>query len=451
VRSQAELGNEGFQRRVRDYTVLALSLQGEIMTMLTAKTSFGPALALAAALGAAGASALGSGGQTPAPKVAAETDAVRGDPERTGYVPGARLPQRPVVLWTYRDDTHTSVGQPAAADGVVYFGDRAGTVHARRDVDGRVVWQNRDPERGRVRHAPQIVVRRIYVNTLRGVEALDERGTTVWRFDWKGPESAAPPLVAGGRVFTATGDGTLFALDADRGIQLWRQSRVPAEKSEQRKVPLTASTDGQIVFVPVVGPESCVEGLDAKTGRRLWTFAAKYPLGPPPVQADRVLAADLRLPPAGAVVAGIVPPAGQALVYALDRTNGQVAWEFRDRSALPHGVATRPDAAFVAVDLHVVRLDLATGKKAWEQVLPAGPDDRWITSAPLVTDDSVVVSTGGHLCCLAADTGALRWRAELPGGVRTFGALCTDGRRLYVRMPGPSGVGGTIVAVGEAP
>src|SRR5919201_809795 len=86
---------------------------------------------------------------------------------------------------------------------------------------------------GRVRHAPQIVGRRVYVNTLRGVEALDERGTTVWRFDWKGPESAGPPLVAGGRVFTATGDGTLFALDADRGIRLWRQSGAPDDKSER--------------------------------------------------------------------------------------------------------------------------------------------------------------------------------------------------------------------------
>src|SRR5205807_2607165 len=93
----------------------------------------------------------------------ADTGCYRGGPARTGYFPGARAPQRPAVLWVYRTDAHP--WDPVVADGVVYFGDAAGTVHAIRADTGAAVWVSADPARACVYSPVQVAGRRVYLTS----------------------------------------------------------------------------------------------------------------------------------------------------------------------------------------------------------------------------------------------------------------------------------------------
>src|SRR5258708_40317768 len=74
--------------------------------------------------------------------------------EKTGDVPDATPLKRPAVLWKFtakrreaanaaqrNRDGGIGVSDPVYFDGVVYFGDDSGTVHAIRANDGRPLWE----------------------------------------------------------------------------------------------------------------------------------------------------------------------------------------------------------------------------------------------------------------------------------------------------------------------
>src|SRR4029077_13653736 len=93
--------------------------------------------------------------------------------EKTGDFPDATPLKKPAVVWKWtskpRDgaklaggnpDSGIGVSDPVCYDGVVYFGDNRGTVHALRARDGLPLWET--PLQQRVFHAPFVDASGVY-------------------------------------------------------------------------------------------------------------------------------------------------------------------------------------------------------------------------------------------------------------------------------------------------
>ena len=117
-------------------------------------------------------------------------------------------------------------------------------------------------------------------------------------------------------------------------------------------------------------------------------------------------------------------------VYALDATNGSKLWEYDyhvDPKALRtvccdvvnRGVALLGNNAYMAtLDNHVIALDAATGKVVWnKEIYPKPGVGFFMTTAPLIVKDSVIVGDGGgeyggrgFIEAMDPATGAQKWR-----------------------------------------
>lgn len=142
-----------------------------------------------------------------------------------------------------------------------------------------------DTDRGQ-QSTPIMVGGTLYVSTAWSkVFAFDARtGRQLWSFD---PEVPKPTLaksccdainrgvsVSGGRVFVATLDGRLIALDARNGRQLW--STLTLDQSKPYSITGATEVAGNLVLIGNGGAEFGVRGYisayDVATGKLAWRF-----------------------------------------------------------------------------------------------------------------------------------------------------------------------------------
>jgi len=168
-----------------------------------------------------------------------------------------------------------------------------------------------------VRASPAVADGRVYTGSADGtLYALDAKsGRELWRFDTEGHglESGkfgfdrrtiqASPAVADGRVYIGSRDGFLYAVDAATGKQAWR---VDHQMSWVNTSP--AFADG--VVYAGSSDERFLQAVDARTGRELWRLATQRPVwSSPAVAGDMVYVGD-----------------GSGTVYAVDRASGRERW-----------------------------------------------------------------------------------------------------------------------------
>jgi len=162
------------------------------------------------------------------------------DAAHTGFDSGNRtLAPSLERKWTHWDNNITDHTQAVAANSTVYVG-----FHWQRILD--------EAEGG-------------------GVEALDAKtGVRLWRFETDGWHAA--PAYADGIIYSASGDGCLYALDANDGSIIWVFNS--GSKFDHLASPTVAN--GKVyVARPNWGAEvnSRLYALDARTGELVWEFA----------------------------------------------------------------------------------------------------------------------------------------------------------------------------------
>ena len=130
------------------------------------------------------------------------------------------------------------------------------------------------------------------------VEAMDAlTGKTIWTFDYptayrddfgfdEGPR--APPVIAGGRVFTHGADGMLHGIDFATGKMLWSVDtrRVFDAPKGYFGVASSPVVDANRVLVNVGGKSGGIVAFDAATGKTLWTSTSDEASYSSPVIAD---------------------------------------------------------------------------------------------------------------------------------------------------------------------
>lgn len=307
---------------------------------------------------------------------------------------------------------------------------------------------------------------------------------------WSFPTDAAvrtEPVVTGGVVYAASGDGTVSALDAATGAVRWRyrtgasvvdghvvaHGTVYAANSTGGLVALDTATGrprwsqkitvfGDLVVAagrlylwtrdPTWSSKAELVALDAASGKRLWSFEpAGYMLTPEPVLAgDVVLTGSdhgvmYALDPAtgtekrrhrlGAehdrvllLRAGgtVYATSGNGDVNALDAVSGELRW----RSRIAGAISSRPTVAggtvYVGDDEGTTyALEAATGTPLWDfQARGDQPLFEWSAAVA----DGLVYTAGRDRTLYALDTttGETRWRLPLPGG-RDAGPVAAAG------------------------
>jgi quinohemoprotein ethanol dehydrogenase len=149
------------------------------------------------------------------------------------------------LAWSLDLPVRNSATVPLAVDGVLYFATGYSVVHALRARDGRPLWEY-DP------HAPEQAGQKLRA-------AWGTRGLAYWN----------------GKVYTATVDGRLIALDARTGRPVWTAATVAPGDGLYVTGPPRAFA-GKVIIGNGGADTGAVRGYvttyDAETGRRLWRF-----------------------------------------------------------------------------------------------------------------------------------------------------------------------------------
>ncbi|MGY4398266.1 outer membrane protein assembly factor BamB [Sphingomonas sp. UYAg733] len=285
-----------------------------------------------------------------------------------------------------------------------------------------------------------------------GQVALGESLSRAWSANINGGSNrqrlAAPPVVAGGRLYAMDVDATVYAFAADTGAKIW--STTIAKENTKKAARFGGGVsfeDGKLYATDGVGD---VVALNAADGAELWRVKPGGPLRGAPTIANGnlyVLSQDNQLfavaladgtigwtqsgslesqgvfgvaaPAAaqGSVVAGF--SSGELNAYRYE--NGRALWQDAlSRSAISTSVSSLADIdAAPVIDQgrvyavgqggRTVAIDLATGQRVWAQNF-AGISTPWIAGEWLflITDDA-------RLVCLTRSTGLVRWISQLPG------------------------------------
>ena len=205
--------------------------------------------------------------------------------------------------------------RPVLADGLLYVGSDDGSMQALRADTGEPIWRT---EKGKPIRQSAILVgtQLVFADSAGVVTAVDSvTGHRNWRFDATSPVTE-PALIAG-RLLIGARDSMLYALDPADGRTVWSQywwgSWVESTAVEGHGLAYIGSGDLNRV--------SCV---DPASGRNLWRSEVGGWVLQRPLLTNRVVYAGV----SGARrKAAFWPPQASALV-ALDRTSGQVLWQW---------------------------------------------------------------------------------------------------------------------------
>jgi len=250
-----------------------------------------------------------------------------------------------------------------------------------------------------------------------------------------------PPMIADGMLYTGSGDGILYALNAETGEEAWSVGGFEAFES-------TGAIAGDLLVTG--GFSNVVKALDKNTGDEVWSYQTDYfPQGSPLIVNERVYIAtdhavytlDLQsgqliwevatgnesaFMGAPAFDEGVIYTTGGKLLLALDAASGDELWRV-EKDEIFLGLAVANGMIYVGNwDHHFYAFDQLTGEEQWS--FEAG-GEFW--SAPAVNGDVVYAGNIDHfLYALHPQTGELLWQFDT-GGDAVSEALISDGV-LYV-------------------
>lgn len=341
----------------------------------------------------------------------------RYDDRNSGVAPGGAPGESFDLAWSY-DGLGRLTTTPAVADGVVYLGDRHGTVHALDLATAEVDWTAEvaaDPRQG-IQASPTVGDGRVVVGAVADAEATSARvvalDTADGAIDWEieiGRFAQSPAAVVDGLVYTA-GDPGVLCLDAETGNREWvfDTAAVLEERSTDTVPGAVAVADGTVVAGTRSG---LVHAVDAATGESRWS-----------ARTDREIRA------APTVVDGVAYVANfSGSVLAFDLATGDRRWSAGTDARIETPLAATADTVYAAnADGVVYALATDDGSERWAQPLEAAT-----AGAPVRAGDAVLVGTGrpGGVVALDAESGTRRWEFSTEAAVDTP-VLALDGAAL---------------------
>ena len=356
----------------------------------------------------------------------------RGNSAHTGVYasPGPR--QAGAVKWIYKAGGPI-VSSPAVADGVVYIGAMDGHLSAIAQDSGKEKWKFKS--RMPIASSPAVVGGIVYfVSSAGSLAALDAAsGNPKWvlptEFERKfearhlhgyPPDSqtipdawdvfTSSPAVANGKVYFGSGDGNVYAADAQTGVLQWKFATKDVVHSSPAVVDRT---------VYVGSWDSHLYAIDAETGQQRWAFKSGE---------DDVIHNQVGFQSSPAVVDGTVyVGCRDAHVYAIDAANGRKKWDYpTSKSWVVASPAVRDGMVYVGTSdsSRFMALDAKTGRLRFNFDAKA-----YMFSSPALAGDLAYVGDhNGRLYAIDARTGQLAWEFRTEGSKKDpFKVLKPDG------------------------
>jgi outer membrane protein assembly factor BamB len=356
-----------------------------------------------------------------------------GDAARSGVYRGEGPAATPSARWTFTA-AGPIVGSPVVEGDTVYVGSLSGHLYAIDRATGAQRWAFKSSQP--IASTPSVAGGTVYfVSSAGALAALDAAtGQPRWvvaieyerRFEARGLHGYSPgaqsipdawdvwtssPAVVDGRVYFGAGDGNVYAVDATRGLLLWK-----------------AATGGVVHGSPAVvngtvyvgSYDSVLYALDAATGARRWSFEA----GRDPAQHNQE---GFQASPA--VVDGVVYiGCRDAHVYAIDATTGRKRWDYpTSKSWVNTTPAVRDGLVLVGTSdsSRFVALDARTGRLRWNLDAKA-----YVFSSAAIAGHRAYFGThAGVLYAVDATSGAVAWTFRTEGSRRDpMGVVDDDGR-----------------------
>src|SRR5262245_26180283 len=246
-------------------------------------------------------------------------------------------------------------------------------------------------------------------------------GSVVWRASTTPPNEKDQEGFGGGlaadagRIYAATGFGTVAAFEAKTGRKLWEKRLGP---------PLRAAPTASAERIFAVNKEGQVYCLSGSDGTELWTFAGSGERAS--ILASTSPAVDKDL---------VVVPYPTGDVVALRASSGQPAWqESLARSATGSSLGAMSDAGRPVLyggvmyaaghGGRMIATSAKTGERLWSISL-ASIEQPWIAG-----DTVFVVDTAGQLAAVTRADGRIRWATKLGPG--TWAGPVLAGGRLWL-------------------
>ncbi len=334
----------------------------------------------------------GAGGavQLPAPQANAAWSQPGGSPSNSlGHL---ALNSEVRQIWSADAGTGSSSSgrlsaPPLVADGKVFTLDAGGTVSAFAAASGARLWaQDVTPEHEKAKEGfgggLALDGGRLYAATGYGtVVALDPgNGAVVWTKRIGEPIRSAP-TAAGGKIFFVTAGNVLYALSDSDGQQLWTSRGLPVPATILSSV--SPAVTGAVVIAPF--PAGDIGAFEVATGKQTWRDSLAR-------QADTSAAGILGDPARPVVDRGVV-------------------------FVVSHGGK-------------MIAIAESSGERLWTRNVGS-------TQMPWVAGDTVyVVDLAGKLVALARTDGKVRWVSQLPGGTRWSGPVLAGGKLWLVSGEG---------------
>lgn len=397
-----------------EFYALGNTTRGEQMiaaaTEIAAATATSSAIEVATSL--AGASSTHTG-------TAADVPMFRGDPARTGSMPGPGPDydaQDFQVLWSLETGSpsrHMIEPSPVLVDGVMYIGGNGQPFFALDAMSGRIVWMSE--ESGSYTTAA-VADGMVYVGRSGTLVAFDAlTGEERWTFEGVSP--AASPLVVDGVVYMA-GDKQSYAVDAATGQRRWVTTNIASGNS-------TSPTMYDGVLYAGWHGRSLVAS-NPETGQELWRID----------RDDRVF--DVT----PAIADGVLYAGSTESLYAIDLATREERWVFASRGAeFSTAAAVVDGTVYVGTeDGLVFAIDAETGSQKW-----AYQTDEAVHSAPSVAGGIVYFgSDDGYFYAVAATNGKLLWWYRAEGGMSSSPVIANGVVYLHSKD-------GTLYAIGNPP
>ena len=318
-----------------------------------------------------------------------------GNAARTGVYESPGPQQLNGVKWSFKTDGAV-ISSPAVANGTVFVGSLDTFLYAVDQEAGTQKWKFKTE--GPISSSPAVANATVYFSGYDGVfyALAADTGAVKWRFstergerrfEARGIHGSRPsgqtipdpfdiftssPAVFEKRVYFGSGDGNVYALDAQTGLLAWKF----ATGDVVRASPAVANNT-----VYVGSWDSFLYALDADTGVEKWRFKT----GEDPVDHNQV--------------------------------------GFQSSPAVVDGVL------YVGCrDAHVYAIDAATGRKRWDYYTSKS----WVNVTPAVGGGTVYVNTVDTRKFLALDakTGRLRFSLDMKTG--TFSSPALAGGMVYI-------------------
>jgi polyvinyl alcohol dehydrogenase (cytochrome) len=372
------------------------------------------------------------------------------------------------ILWRI-DDLGGVTGTPVVVDGVVYFGDWNGGLHAVEAETGAVIWEeqfSREKDLGgiTVDVAPVFAAtalvtgRRVFVPDLDGFLYARDRdsGSAVWATEVDDQPAAAifsAPVLVDGMIIVAVGGndsfdsslrGSVVAVDADTGDVLWRLPMADEDSGVRTGIWTSAAVDralglvffgtGDSMGLPAPLANALV-AIDYETGELVWHTM---------LSLDDQIEADVGASPNLFTIDGrdVVGVGGKnGLFKVVDRQTGAEVWSVQltegkegftftsgvqSTAALGDGVIYVSSHTVDLDDAITFALDMNDGSILWERLLP----DAVFGSMTLANGVVFHGTAGGTIYALDASDGNVLWSDRLPGN---FGdGISVANGRLYV-------------------